>query len=89
MKKNILINIVLVMFLAIPSVSASDNSIDDLDLEVNLLTDIFETMWWDTLENIDIVNEFMDEYDNIDLIELDNSAEFQELQEFMNTSIFK
>jgi len=44
MKKNILINIVLVMLLALPTVSASDNSIDDLDLEVNLLTDIFETM---------------------------------------------
>ena len=89
MKKDILINIVLVMLLALPTVSASDNSIDDLDLEVNLLTDIFETMWWDSQENIDLLNEFIDEYDNIGFIELDDSLEFLELQEFMNTSIFK
>ncbi len=89
MKTNIFISTIIVFLIGISSVHASEIDIQDSFVETDLLSDIFETFWWESIENIELMEEFLSEYETIEYYQLENTAEFKELDNFIQNSIFK
>jgi len=89
MKTNIFISVLAILLLTITWASASEMNYDDSLLEVEILSEVFDTFWWESIENLELMEEFLSEYESIDNYDFGNSPEFRELEEFIEESIFK
>ena len=59
-------------------------------IDIDLLSDVFEFFWHISEdENLRLANEFLKEYNSVDLSNIEDNPDFQEVWDFLRNSILK